>query len=64
MQGDPGAWVFLVLWLQLLVAGVVAAAWAQARWGSAQAWLACSPVIIAALWGASESAFQILPNLQ
>ena len=63
MQGDPGAWVAVVLWLQVLIAGAGAAAWAQARWGSAQAWLSCSPVIIAGLWGASEGAIQLLPNV-
>jgi sortase A len=63
MAGDPGAWVATVLWLQVLLAASVAAAWAQVRWGIAQAWLACSPVILAGLWGAGDSIIQLLPNL-
>ncbi len=39
------------------------AAWAQARWGGAQAWLVFTPLVLAALWGATESALQLLPNL-
>jgi hypothetical protein len=52
-----------VLWLQALLLAAVAAAWATARWGGPQTWLAGSPVVLAALWGASESAAQLLPNL-
>ncbi len=63
MQSDPGALVAVVLWLQLLVAGAAAAAWAQARWGGAQAWLVCVPVVLAAVWGASGAAVQLFPNL-
>ncbi|OLB79968.1 MAG: hypothetical protein AUI14_08665 [Actinobacteria bacterium 13_2_20CM_2_71_6] len=63
MQGDPDALVPVVLWLQLLILGGVGAAWAQRRWGGAQAWLVFTPVILATLWGASESAIQLLPNL-
>jgi sortase A len=63
MQGDPGAWVSVVLWLQVLIAGSAAGAWALARWGRAQAWLVCVPLILAGLWGASESVIQLLPNL-
>jgi hypothetical protein len=45
------------------VAAVAGAAWAQARWGGSQAWLVFVPIILAALWGASESAVELLPNL-
>jgi sortase A len=63
MRSDSGALVALVLWLQLLVVAVGMGTWAQVRWGGAQAWLAFVPIIMAALWGASESALQLLPNL-
>jgi sortase A len=63
MQYDPLALVPTVLWLFVLAAGCFGAAWMQARWGGAQAWLVCMPVILAALWGASESASQLLPNI-
>jgi sortase A len=63
LQGDPGALVPVVLWLQVLVAAGLGAAWAQARWGGAQAWLVFTPAVLAALWGATDSALQLLPNL-
>ncbi len=63
LAGDPGALVPLVLWLQLLLAVLIGAAWAQVRWGGAQTWLVGAPAVLAALWGASEAAVQLLPNL-
>jgi sortase A len=63
MQGDPGALVPVVLWLQVLMLACAGAAWAQVRWGGAQAWLVFIPAVLAALWGATESALQLLPNL-
>ncbi|MEN3310132.1 MAG: sortase [Micromonosporaceae bacterium] len=63
LQPDPGGLVPLVLWLQLLVLATGGAAWAWLRWGSAQTWLAGLPLILLALWGASQSASQLLPNL-
>jgi sortase A len=63
MQADPGALMSTVLWLQVLALACLAAAWMQARWGGAQTWMVCLPLVLAALWGASESASQLLPNL-
>ena len=63
MASDPSAWTSLVLWLQVLAVGAFGAAWAQARWGAAQAWLSFVPVILVGLWGASDSALQLLPNV-
>jgi len=63
LHGDPGALVPLVLWMQVLLAVAAGAAWTQVKWGGAQTWLVAVPAILAALWGASESAIQLLPNL-
>jgi len=63
MQGDPNALIPLVLWLQLLAVTAVFALWARARWGGRQTWLTGVPVLLLALWGAIESAGQLLPNL-
>ena len=63
MATNPDAWTSVVLWLQVLAVGAFGVAWAQARWGGAQAWLAFVPVILVGLWGASDSALQLLPNV-
>lgn len=63
MQSDSAALFPLVLWLALLLGAVVAGVWAQTRWGRRQTWLVAVPVVLAALWGATETAVQLLPNL-
>lgn len=63
LRSDTSALVPLVLWLQVLVLATAGAAWAQVRWGAAQAWLVSAPVVMATLWGMSESAMRLLPNL-
>jgi sortase A len=63
MQSDTSGLVFMVLWLQLLLIGVVGVAWASVRWGRWQSWLVGMPVILAALWGATSSVSLLLPNL-
>jgi sortase A len=63
LQPDVGALYQLVLWLALLMVVALAGLWAQDRWGRAQTWLIGVPAFLAALWGASETAAQLLPNL-
>lgn len=63
MRSDQGSMFLLVLWLQLLFVAGIGTAWAHSRWSGAQAWLAGAPVIFAALWGASDVALSLLPNL-
>jgi len=41
----------------------LAIAWAFERWGRWQTWLVGAPLVLAALWGVSETAVQLLPNL-
>ncbi len=62
-HGDSRGLYPLVLWLQLLLIAVVGAVWARLRWGGRQSWVVATPVIVAALWGASTSMWQLLPNL-
>jgi sortase A len=63
MHGTTGSLYPLVLWLQLLVLGAVGIVIGRARWGTWQSWLIGLPVVLAALWGASNSAWVLLPNL-
>lgn len=63
MASDQSAWTPLVLWLQVLAVGAFGAAWALARWGTAQAWLTFVPVILVGLWGSCDSFLQLLPNV-
>lgn len=63
MQGDIGALYMLVLWLPVLALTALAIVWAQSRWGRWQTWLVGAPALVAVLWGVSETAVQLLPNL-
>lgn len=63
MHSDKSGLFALVLWLQLLLAGVVGMAIARTRWGVWQAWLIGLPIVLAALWGASTNTWLLLPNL-
>ena len=63
MHGDVGSLFRLVLWIPLLVFASVGSVWAVARWGPWQAWLVGAPVVLGALWGVTETAVQLLPNL-
>lgn len=63
MQGDPGALIALVFWLQLLLLSVLTLIWVRSRWGIRLTWLVGAPVLLAIGWVVSEVAFQLLPNL-
>jgi sortase A len=63
MAGDRGGLLGLVLWLELMIVGGVGLVVARARWGWWQAWMTGMPVIAAAVWGATQSAALLVPNL-
>jgi sortase A len=63
MQSDSGALVTLVLWLQLMGILAVAVLWIRVHWGNPQAWLVGAPVMLAVLWGTTNTAVLLLPNL-
>jgi sortase A len=54
---------FLVFWLQGLILAGVGSVWAWLRWGRWQTWLVAAPILLAVLWGISEEATRLLPNL-
>jgi sortase A len=63
MHGDTSGLYPLVLWLQLLLVATAGIAWGRARWGRWQSWLVGLPVVLSALWGATNAAWLLLPNL-
>jgi sortase A len=63
LHGDSRGLYPLVLWLQLLAVAITGGVWLGLRWGRSQSWLVTTPVVVAALWGASNSLWQLLPNL-
>jgi sortase A len=52
-----------VLWLQAMLLTVVLAGAGRERWGRWQTWLVSVPVLLACLWGATQAAVSLLPNL-
>jgi sortase A len=65
MAGDSGSLVIvtLVLWMQFLLLIVLALTWVQTRWNRWQVWLVGMPLILMALWGATNTVARLLPNL-
>lgn len=64
LQPDVGGALYLlVLWLPALGIAVIGTGWIYQKWGRWQSWLVGVPVILAGLWGVSQSAVQLLPNL-
>lgn len=62
-RSDPGAWLYAVLWLQALLATGVAAVWSWSRWGHWQTWIVGLSVGLGVLWGLSDTAMRLLPNV-
>ncbi|MGW5353817.1 sortase [Streptomyces sp. NPDC004031] len=63
LEGDPSAWLPVMLWLQALLVAVVAVTWAFRRWGRWQTWIAGVPVLAAIVVALSGAATELLPNL-
>jgi sortase A len=63
LQGDPGGWLALVLWLQALAVVSAAITWARVRWGRWETWVVATPVVVAVVWNLYEAGVRLLPNL-
>jgi sortase A len=63
MNGDVGALLWVVVWLAALLIVSTSLAWAWLRWGRRQTWIVGAPLALAVLWGASDAAIRLLPNL-
>ncbi len=62
-HNDPSAWPWVGFWLLLLAAGSATTWWLWSRWGILQTWLVGAPVLFAILWGLSDEAMRLLPNV-
>ena len=63
MDSDTGGLTALVLWLEAMVLAVLGVVWMAARWGRWQTWLVGGPMVLLVLWGATNAAAPLLPNL-
>ena len=62
-HNDPSAWPFVVLWVAGLLVASAACWWLWSRWGALRTWLVGAPVLFALLWGLSNEAMRLLPNV-
>jgi sortase A len=62
-QTDSAAWPFVALWLAGVALASVAVWWLWSRWGLLRAWVIGAPVLLALLWGFSNEAMRLLPNV-
>ena len=60
---EVGAWPFVVLWLLALGVGSVLFWRLWAYWGLLRTWLIGAPVLVAILWGLSNEAMRLVPNV-
>jgi sortase A len=63
MHNDPSAIVPLLFWLEALLLVTFAAGWAWVRWGRLETWIVGAPVVLAVLWGTTDTLMRFLPNL-
>lgn len=63
MKGDTGTLLPLLLWAQLLLLVVAAAAWVGTTWGRWQVWIVTVPVITLPALQVAHFGLQLLPNL-
>jgi sortase A len=62
-HNDPAAWPYVGLWLLALVVATVAGWRLWARLGILRTWLIGAPVLFGILWGLSNEAMRLLPNV-
>jgi sortase A len=62
-QTDPAAWPYVALWLAGLALASTAVWWLWSRWGILRAWIVGAPILLALLWGLSNEAMRLLPNV-
>jgi sortase A len=63
MATDPGAWLPIVLWGQLLVLIAFTLSWLWTAWGKWQTWIIAVPAIGFLVLSIADQATRLLPNL-
>jgi sortase A len=63
MASDTGAFIPLVIWLQVLGLALAAIVWARNRWGKWETYVAGTPIALAVVWTLYENLGRVLPNL-
>jgi sortase A len=63
MAIDTSALIPLVFLLQLLLVVAAIIVWARLRWGGWQTWMVGLPVLLAVVWGTTNTALALVPNL-
>ncbi|MEU3304366.1 class E sortase [Streptomyces sp. NPDC006678] len=63
LEGDPDAWLPILLWSQLLLVVAAAVTWTLRRWGRWQTWIVGVPVLGAVGIALSGALTRLLPNL-
>jgi sortase A len=62
-HNEPSAWLFAGLWFIALLAATAVCWWLWSRWGIVQTWIVGAPVLFGILWGLSNEAMRLLPNV-
>jgi len=60
---EPSAWPLAGLWFLALLAASAACWWLWSRWGIVQTWIVGAPILFGLLWGLSNEAMRLLPNV-
>ena len=62
LSGESGAWLPLVLSMQLLLLGSLGAAWLLRRWHRGAAWCVGAPFVLALAWLVCAQLLRVLPG--
>ena len=63
MQGDPSAWIGVVLWGQAVLIAALALTWCRMRWGGWQTWVIGVPILGFLGLALANQLLQLMPNL-
>jgi sortase A len=62
-HNDPGAWMYVGLWMAAMIATAIVCWRLWSRSGLLKIWLVGAPVLLGLLWGFSTEGMRLLPNV-